>query len=91
MKRDPRARRSVAEPVDVDPGHALIVEMRQEFFLVRNGAFFEVNTIVFDQSDIGPAFSGFLKRVQHAGRLARNGITCLEHEPFCDKAELAAS
>src|SRR5436190_11911095 len=70
---------NVTEPIDVDPGHALIVEMGEEFFRLRNGAFFEVRAIVLDQGDNGPAVGRFLTRAQHTGRLTRNGITCLEH------------
>jgi hypothetical protein len=32
----------VAEPVDVDPGDALVIEMRQEFSRVGDGAFFKM-------------------------------------------------
>src|SRR5213075_247607 len=69
----------VVKSVDVDPGHALIVEMRKEFFRLRNGAFFEMRTIVLDQGDNGPAVGRFFARAQQTRRLTRNGITCLEH------------
>src|SRR5207237_7274616 len=50
----------VAESVDVDPSHALIVQMRKEFLVVIDGALFEVRTIIFDQGDTGPACSRFI-------------------------------
>ena len=72
----------VAEPVDVDPGDALIVEMFEKFVAVSNLAFLEMRSIIFDQGDDWRPPPGIGAKSECAGRFARNGMTDLEHVAF---------
>ena len=82
----------VAQPVDVDPGDAIVIEVRKELVLVRDRAFLETGAVIFDQRDVRPlAVRPFFPRAQRPRRFARDGIACLEHGVFCDRAVRAAS
>src|SRR4051794_28730438 len=62
----------IAEAVDVDPGNALVVEMRQKLPDVLDHALFQVDAVEFDEGNDRLAPHHFLLQAKGAGRFARN-------------------
>ena len=70
----------VPQPIDVDPGHALIIEMRNQFFPVLGDLFLEMGPVVLDEPDDRLAPDRFVARSQRPRRFAWNRVTQFEHE-----------
>ena len=72
----------VVEPIDVDPGDAIIIEMFEKFVAVGNLAFLEMCSIIFNQGDDRRMPLDVGAKCECARRFARNGMTNLEHIAF---------
>jgi hypothetical protein len=77
---EPPQHLDIAEAVDVDPRHFVVVETAEQFLDVLDSAFFEGALVVFDEGydrrhglPIGEVWC------EGGGRLARDWIACFEH------------
>ena len=77
-------RLDIAEPVDVDPGHFAVFDMRGEFGDVGDFPFLEVGTVILDDLDRRlAAFAIDQMRHQRGRRGARRAVAFHEHGRKC--------